>query len=111
MEEAIYNFLNMVFDEFIYPLTNAIFTIFSDVLVADNTFFTTFFNWLFNIGRETPVEYFPVGVDYQATHFFRDLIMIILFLMALYLIYKLIKIIFKPIFKLFNVGSDVKWRR
>lgn len=110
MEDAIYNFLGMVYDQFIYPLVHAILTTFGDVLNADNTFFTTFLNWLFNIGRETTVEYFPVG-DYTAMYFVEDLLYIILFIISLLLIYKLIIIIFKPIFKLFNVGSDIKWRR
>lgn len=108
MQEAIFNFFQMVFDEFIAPIVSAL-----DTFIADNSdmvgdFFKIFFNWLFNIGRDTPIEYFTSAT---ALYFLKDLIIYILLLIAIILIIKVIKAIFKPIFRLFNIGGDIKWRR
>ena len=109
MEEAILNFMNMVYNEFIGPLFDAFnnFVNENSLLLGDT--FYIFFNWLFNIGRETPIEFFKNTADAQ--YFFEDLLLYILLFIAINLIIKIIKIIFKPIFKLFNIGSDIKWRR
>lgn len=111
MEEAISNFLNMVWDNFIYPVVWTFFSFLQDTLNADNNTYKILINWFFNIGRETPVDYFPNTSDFAPVYFIEDVISIIFFVLSLFLIYKLIKIIFKPIFKLFNVGGDIKWRR
>lgn len=109
MEEAILNFFNMVYDEFINPLISAFDTFISDYSLLLGDFFSIFLNWFFNIGRETPIEFFKNPGDAQA--FIEDLLRYILLFIAIYLIIKVIKFIFKPIFKLLNVGSDIKWRR
>lgn len=110
MENAIYDFFQMVWNEFLYPFINSFFGFISDTFNADTNFFKIFFNWLFNIGRETPFDFFA-NSDYNAGYFSEDLFEMIFLIISIILIFKLIKIIFKPIFKLFNVGGDIKWRR
>lgn len=111
MENAIYNFFQILWNEWLSPFINSFFGFISDTFNADNDFFTIFFNWLFNIGRETPVEYFTQDSSYTAVFFAQDIVEIFFMILSIILMYKLIKIIFKPIFKLFNVGGDIKWRR
>ena len=108
MEDAISSFFNMVYEEFIAPLILAFDTFINDNSLMLGNFFDTFLNWLFNIGRETPFNYFQKG---ESISFLEDLLLYILLFIAIFLIIKVIKIIFKPIFKLFNIGGDIKWRR
>lgn len=108
MQEAILNFFQLVYDEFIGPLVLAL-----DTFIADNSymlgdFFKSLFNWMFNIGKDTPIEYFTSAT---ALSFLKDLIIYTLLIIAIVLIVKVIKAIFKPIFRLFNIGGDIKWRR
>lgn len=109
MFNAFVEFFNMIVDEFISPLSQAIEEVLSGELFNYSKSLETFFNWLFNIGRDTPINYFTD--DYPANYLFNDIIEMVLFFISIFLFVKLIKIIFKPIFKLFNVGGDIKWRR
>lgn len=108
MQEAILNFFNLVYEEFIAPIVLALETFINDNSYMLGDFFKTLFNWLFNIGRDTPIEYFT---DSTSVFFLYDLITYILLIIAIILIVKVIKVIFKPIFRLFSVGGDIKWRR
>lgn len=108
MEEAILNFFQLVFDEFIGPIVMALETFINDNSYMLGDFFKILFNWLFNIGRDTPIEYFT---DSTGLSFFYDLIIYILLFISIFLVIKFIKTIFKPIFKLLNIGGDIKWRR
>lgn len=108
MQEAIFNFFQLVYDEFIGPLVLALETFINDNSYMLGNFFKTLFNWLFNIGRDTPIEYFT---DSTSLSFLYDLIIYMLLIIAIILIIKVIKAIFKPIFKLLNIGGDIKWRR
>lgn len=108
MQEAIFNFFQLVYDELIEPIVLALETFINDNSYMLGEFFKTFFNWLFNIGRETPIEYFT---EANSLSFLYDLITYILLIIAIVLIIKVIKVIFKPIFKLLNIGGDIKWRR
>lgn len=108
MEEAIYNFFRMVYMQFIRPFQLALETLISEEAYMLQSWFDTFFNWIFNIGRETPFKYFTDGDGFS---FFLDLLMYIGLIISILLIYKVIKAIFKPIFKLFNIGGEIKWRR
>lgn len=108
MQEAILNFFQLVYDEFIGPIVLALETFIADNSYMLGDFFKTFFNWLFNIGRDTPIEYFT---DSTSLSFLNDLIIYILLFISIFLVIKVIKAIFKPILKLFNIGGDIKWRR
>lgn len=108
METAIYDFFEMVYINFIQPIINSF-----DKLVKLHSkllgqFFDTLFNWFFNIGRETPYKYFYDG---DGLKFAEDIIFYIILIISIILIYRVIKSIFKPIFKLLNAGGDTKWRR
>lgn len=109
MYDAFINFFQMLLDEFISPITKAITDTLSGELYDYSNTIATFFNWLLNIGRDQPINYF--SETYPANYFFNDIIETILIIISIFLFVKLIKIIFKPIFKLFNIGGDVKWRR
>lgn len=108
MQEVIYNFYNMVYEQFIKPIQLAIESLISSEGYLLQNWFDIFFNWLFNIGRETPIVYFTDG---DAFSFFLDLLMYICLIISTLLVYKVIKAIFNPIFKLLNIGGDIKWRR
>lgn len=108
MQEAILNFFNLVYEEFIAPIVLALETFINDNSYMLGEFFKNLFNWLFNIGRDTPIEYFT---DANSLSFLYDLIIYILLIIAIILIIKVIKAIFKPIFRLLNIGGDIKWRR
>lgn len=108
MEEAIYDFFEMIYTNFIQPIINSF-----DIFVKLHSklleqFFDIIFNWLFNIFRETPYKYFYDGAGLK---FIEDIILYAILIISIILIYKVIKAIFKPIFKLLNVGGDTKWRR
>lgn len=109
MYDAFMNFFQMLIDEFITPITDAMRESLSGELYDYSNTIATFFNWLLNIGREQPINYF--SETYPASYFFNDIIEILLIFISIFLFVKLIKIIFKPIFKLFNIGGDIKWRR
>lgn len=109
MQEAISNFFQLVYEEFIAPIIQAFDSFITDNSLLLGDFFHTFLNWLFNIGRETPFEFFKQESDAQA--FIEDLLLYILLFIAIHLLIKAIKAIFKPIFKLLNIGGDIKWRR
>lgn len=108
MQEAIYNFFDLIYEELIGPIIMAIELFINDHSYMLGDFFKNLFNWLFNIGRDTPIEYFN---DSTAINFLYDLIIYSLLIIAIILIIKVITAIFKPIFKLLNIGSDTKWRR
>lgn len=108
MEQAISNFFNMVYEQFIQPFQLALDTLITNQGYKLQQWFDIFFNWLFNIGRETTIVYFTKGDGFA---FFQDLLMYIGLIISILLIYKVIKAIFKPIFKLFNIGGETKWRR
>lgn len=108
MQEAIINFFQLIFDEFIGPLLMALDQFINDNSYMVGKFFTTIFNWLFNIGRDTPIEYLN---DSTGILFLHDLIIYSLLIIAIILILKVIKAIFKPIFRLLNIGGDIKWHR
>lgn len=108
MQEAIINFFQLIFDEFIGPIIMAIDTFMNDNSYLVGDFFKFVFNWLFNIGRDAPIEYFT---ETTGLLFFYDLTIYILLFISIFLVIKAIKAIFKPIFKLLNIGGDVKWRR
>lgn len=108
MQEAILNFFNLVYEEFIGPIVLALDNFINDNSYLLGVFFKTLFNWIFNIGRDTPIEYFTESTSLS---FLYDLIIYTLLLIAIILIIKVIKAIFKPIFRLFNIGGDIKWRR
>ena len=108
MQEAILNFFNLVYNEFIGPIVLALETFINDNSYLLGDFFKTLFNWFFNIGRDTPIEYFTSATSLS---FLYDLIIYILLFISIFLLIKVIKVIFKPIFKLLSVGGDTKWRR
>lgn len=108
MQEAIYNFFNLVYEEFIGPIIMGLEIFINDHSYMLGEFFKTLFNWLFNIGRDTPIEYFN---DTTSIYFLYDLIIYSLLIIVIILIIKVIKAIFNPIFKLLNIGGDIKWRR
>lgn len=108
METAIYDFFEMVYTNFIQPIINSFdkFVKLHSKLLGQ--FFDTLFNWFFNIFRETPYKYFYDG---DGLKFIEDIILYVILIISIILIYKVIKAIFKPIFRLFNIGGDTKWRR
>lgn len=108
MQEAIINFFQLIYDEFIGPIVMSIGNFINDNSYLVGDFFKILFNWLFNIGRDTPIEYFT---EVSGLLFFYDLIIYILLFTSIFLVIKAIKAIFKPIFKLLNIGGDVKWHR
>lgn len=108
MQEAISNFLDMLYEEFIYPFSQSIIDFINNSGQLVQDFFKIFFNWLLNIGRETPYDFFK---EIDVLYFLQDLIDYILIIISIILLIKLIKSIFKPIFKLLNIGGDIKWRR
>ena len=108
MLDAFTNFLDMLYDQIIYPFSQSIIDFINNHSNLVGSFFKIFFNWLFNIGRETPYDFFQ---EFDVLYFFQDLINYILIIISIILLIKLIKAIFKPIFKLFNIGGDIKWRR
>ena len=109
MYDAFVVFFQMLLDEFITPITDAFRDTLSGELYDYSNSIETFFNWLLNIGRDQPVNYF--SETYPAYYFFNDIIELLLIFISIFLFIKLIKIIFKPIFKILNIGSDIKWRR
>lgn len=113
MQEVFYNFFVTLHEQLIIPLCDAI----SEWLLNDSLFgnddLNFYFNWFFNLGNDNKINYFGNNgtTGLTGSQFLVSIIQYFLIILFIILMVKLIKNIFKPIFKLLNIGSDIKWRR